>query len=215
MKRPIPTILTEAVVVGLAGGALALAANAISPRGLALSRNYFPAGTNQTAATPAPVPIPKPVEAAPSAVSTNIPTEAEELSARLRDKGLQEIKRLQVESLLHDPRALDGRVVFVDARDPEHYQNGHIPGAYQLDPYHPEREMGDVVPACQTAEQVVVYCTGGECEDADTTALLLRDAGVSAKKIFVYGGGFTEWQAAHLPLETGARNSGLAPAAGP
>ena len=45
---------------------------------------------------------------------------------------------------------------------------------------------------CQAAEQVVVYCTGGECEDSDTAAILLRDAGVPTAKLFVYGGGFAE-----------------------
>ena len=65
-----------------------------------------------------------------------------------------------------------------------------------------------VLPAAQAAEEIVVYCTGGECEDADTAAIVLGDAGVPAKKVFVYGGGYSEWTENHLTLETGARNSG-------
>jgi 3-mercaptopyruvate sulfurtransferase SseA len=65
-----------------------------------------------------------------------------------------------------------------------------------------------MLPFCQAAEKVVVYCTGGECEDADTTAILLRDAGIPSQKLFVYGGGFAEWEASRLPVETDARNSG-------
>jgi rhodanese-related sulfurtransferase len=87
----------------------------------------------------------------------------------------------------------------------------HIPGAYQLDRYHPENYLAADLTPCQNADLVVVYCTGGECEDAEYTALLLRDAGVPNQKLFVYGGGFDEWSARHLPLEQGARNSGLAP----
>jgi rhodanese-related sulfurtransferase len=201
-KSEIRSIVVEAAIVILAGAGLGLAANAVSPRGLALTRNYFPAGTNQVAGTRVPIPP------APNTEDTNEPSEAAQLSERLRGKGLQEAKQSQVVNLLHDPRSRDGRVVFVDARDEDHYQDGHIPGAYELDPYHPEKELGTVLPICQAAEEVVVYCTGGDCEDSDTAAILLRDAGVPGRKLFVYGGGFTAWQTANLPIETGARNSG-------
>lgn len=202
-KSDIRAILIEAAIVVIAGLGIGLAANKVSPRGLALSRNYFPAGANQS-----PV-APRQLQVAPVAVDTNESPAAAELSERLRDKGLQELKRSQVETLLRDPRSRDGRVVFVDARNPDDYQAGHVPGAYELDPYHPDRELGNVLPVCQAAEKVVVYCTGGDCEDSDTAAILLRDGGVPGGKLFVYGGGITEWQAAHLPVETGARNSGM------
>lgn len=189
------------VIVG--GFALALAANQFSPRGLDLSRNYFPTGTNQAAASARTRQVPA------QTAGTNAPSEADELSERLRGKGLQEIKRSQVEALLRDPRARDGRVIFVDARDEDHYSAGHLAGAYELDPYHPEKQLGTVMPACQAAEEIIVYCAGGECEDADTVAILLGENGIPGRKIFVYGGGFNEWDDAHLPLEFGARNSGV------
>jgi rhodanese-related sulfurtransferase len=205
LKPAIKAVVIEAAIVVLVGGGFALAANGLSPRGLSLTRNYFPAGANPVAAAPKPKPGPPAVVPAPAPE----PSEAAQLSERLRGKGLQELKRAQVESLLQDPRVLDGRVILIDARDQNHYQEGHIPGAYPLDPYHPEIELGTVLPLCQAAEEIVVYCTGGECEDSDTAAILLSDAGVPGKKIFVYGCGITEWEAAHLPVETGARHSGL------
>jgi rhodanese-related sulfurtransferase len=110
--------------------------------------------------------------------------------------------------LFHDPRYQEGPIVFVDARNQEHYEDGHIPGAYPLDPYHPDQQMPGVLTACQAADQVVVYCTGGDCEDADTTAILLREAGVPNQKLFVYGGGYDDWTGNRLPVEHGARNSG-------
>lgn len=203
MKSEIRTIVVEAAIVAIVGAGLALAANELSPRGLTLSRDYFPKGTN---AIPAAA---KPVQVADSPAATNESSEADQLSGRLRDKGLQEVKRSQVDVFFHDPRAQDGRIVFVDARDEDHYQEGHIPGAYELDPYHPEKKLETVLPLCEAAEEVVVYCTGGDCEDSDTAALLLRDAGVPGRKLFVYGGGFEDWEANHLPVETGARNSGV------
>jgi rhodanese-related sulfurtransferase len=140
--------------------------------------------------------------------STNQEPILNDVDQRLKDKGLQPASRARALELFHDPRYQEGRIVFVDARNGEHYEEGHIPGALQLDPYHPEQQMSGVLTACQAAEEVVVYCAGGDCEDADTTAILLREAGVPNQKLFVYGGGYTDWTENNLPVEQGARNSG-------
>jgi rhodanese-related sulfurtransferase len=198
-SRPeVKKVLCEAVLVAFIGAALAFAANAISPRGLALTRNY---STGKTGGTVSPPSNP----AAPGA--TNQPSADELLSARLKEKGLQLGGSNQVARLFHDPGYQQGIIVFVDARDDEHYQQGHIPGAYQLFPYHPENYLATVLPVCQAAEQVVVYCTGGECEDSELAAVMLRDAGIPGRKLLVYGGGITEWTS-NQPVEIGARMSG-------
>jgi len=114
-----------------------------------------------------------------------------------------------VSTLFRDPRVQDGLIVFIDARNTQHFQEGHIPGAYEFDHYRPEQSLPEVMPVCQTAEQIIVYCTGGDCEDSQFAALFLRDSlGVGKDKIFVYVGGIHEWEAANLPVETGERNSG-------
>jgi rhodanese-related sulfurtransferase len=66
-----------------------------------------------------------------------------------------------------------------------------------------------VLPACLAAQKIVVYCTGGKCEDSEFAAGTLLEAGIPAAKISVYIGGITEWTAAKLPLETGTRKSGM------
>jgi rhodanese-related sulfurtransferase len=199
-------MLLESVIVVAAGAGFAFAANELSPRGLNLARDYFPSATNPspvapTATTPAVVNPP----------STNQDSEAAETARRIKEKGLQPIDRAETERLFHDPRYQQGLIVFIDARAADHYAASHIPGAYPLDRYHPEKDLAGALTPCQNADQIVVYCTGGECEDAEFTALFLRDAGIPLQKIFVYGGGFDDWSASHLPLEQGARNSGLAP----
>jgi rhodanese-related sulfurtransferase len=108
----------------------------------------------------------------------------------------------------HDPRYAQGGVVFIDARDEQHYLEGHIPGAYEFDPYHPEKYFATVLPVCQKADLVVAYCNGGDCDDSESAAVLLRDVGIPKPKLFVYGGGITEWTTNGLPIEVGARNSG-------
>jgi rhodanese-related sulfurtransferase len=167
----------------LSGIALVFAIYLLSPQSVALADNSAVAVTNQPPATE--------------------PSEAEQISERLKEKGLQEIKRSQVEHLVRDPRYKDGRVLLVDARDEENYKEGHIPGACQLNPYQPEKSLSNVLALCQKAEQVVVYCTGGDCDDSDSTAMLLRDGGVANKKLFVYGGGFAEWELNNLPVKKG------------
>jgi rhodanese-related sulfurtransferase len=205
-RRPsaVAGVALEALVVVLAAAAFAFAANEVSPRGLKLARNYFPGGTNQTAA-PAPARNPGPQVVAEE---TNQEPGLEGAYQRLKDKGLQPITHAKTAVLARDPRFQEGLIVFVDARNEEHYSDGHIPGAYQLDPYHPEQQITGVLAACQAADEVVVYCTGGDCEDADSTAILLRDAGVPNQKLLVYGGGYFDWTANQLPIEKGARNSG-------
>lgn len=207
MARRVSTplaIVLEALLVAVMGAGLALAANQISSRGLALGRNYFPSGVAGTMA-------PARLNSSGAAPSTNSAAPANavfEVDQRLKDKGLQPISPAEVMHLFRSDSYRDGQVVFVDARSEDEYRDGHIPGAWQLNPYHPERELGDVMTPCQAAAKVVVYCTGGECEDADSTAIVLRDAGVTASNLFVYGGGYDEWTAEHHPIERGARGSG-------
>jgi len=198
--RPeVKKVILEALLVALIGAALAFAANAISPRGLTLTRNYSTGKTGGTVSAP-------PMPAAPGA--TNQPSADELLSARLREKGLQLAGSNQVVRLFHDPGYQQGTIVFVDARDDEHYQQGHIPGACQLFPYHPENYLATILPVCQAAEQIVVYCNGGDCEDSELAAITLRDAGITSQKLFVYAGGIAEWTANSMPVEIGVRMSG-------
>jgi rhodanese-related sulfurtransferase len=196
-------IFWEAVLVAALGAAFAFAANQISPLGLALTRDYFPAGTAHSV---------RPVagDRLPQATGTNSGalSPAQFLAAQMKEKGLQLIDGGQATQLFHDPRFQQNVIVFIDARDEDHYQQGHIPGAYEFDPYHPEKYFDTVLPVCQKAEQVVIYCNGGDCDDSETAAILLRDVGIPNQKLFVYGGGITEWKTSRLPVETGARNSG-------
>jgi rhodanese-related sulfurtransferase len=182
----------EVLLVAVTGAAAAFLANQLSPRGLTLSRDYFPGGI-----------APLPAESTRLGETTNSP-----LAARLQGKGLHWADRAQVERLFHDPRVAQNLVLFIDARDQDNYQEGHIPGAYEFFPYQPEKYLAEVLPLCQVAAQIVVYCAGGECEDSESAALDLQQAGIPGDKLFVYGGGITDWKAAGLAVEHGARNSG-------
>lgn len=194
--------LLEAVLVAGIGAVLAFTANGLSPRGLTLTKNYFPGarpsvtghGTgSQSVSTPGQ--------------GTN--SAAELLAARLREDGLQLADSNLVMQIYRDPRRDQDGEVLIDARDDEHYEAGHIPGAYHFDHFHPENYLSNVVPVCLTAQRIVFYCNGGDCDISEHAAITLRDSiGIPKEKVFVYGGGMAEWTANELPIEIGARNSG-------
>jgi rhodanese-related sulfurtransferase len=199
MKR----VLLEAALVLLVGLGCAWLANVVSPRGLVIRRNYFPG---------VKVSVPPPMVAtglvaiaSNSAPTTNVALVS--IKAQLEANGLALALSNQVIQLFQDPRYEMEQVIFVDARDDRHYQEGHIPAAYQFDHYRPAEYLAPVLAASQVAEQIVVYCNGGNCEDSLFAALNLREAGVALHKVLVYGGGMTEWASNGLPVETGARKS--------
>jgi rhodanese-related sulfurtransferase len=203
-RQPVRNVLLEALLVTAAGIVLAFGANLISPRGLALTRNYFPAGINRPAPAATGVGSPRDV------ANTNLPASspAQLLAVRLKEQGLQWVDGPQAAQLFHDPRFKQGNIVFIDARDEQHYREGHIPGACEFDPYYPEKYFATVLPVCQAAEQIVVYCNGGDCDDSESAAILLRDVGIATRKLFIYTGGLPEWITNGLPVEIGGRNSG-------
>jgi len=128
-------------------------------------------------------------------------------AAQIKENGLQLVDGSQAAKLFRDPRLKQNIVVFIDARDESHYQEGHIPGACEFDPYHPDKYFAAILPLCRAAEQIVVYCNGGDCDDSETAAILLRNVGIANRKLFIYGGGITEWTNDGLPVETGVRTA--------
>jgi rhodanese-related sulfurtransferase len=197
-------VLTEGLIVAACGVCLALLANAVSPRGLRLNRNYFPGST----ATPVAGSVAASTNQGQTSGVTNAGPATSALELRLQAEGISLATGATVRQLLDDPRLAQGLVLIIDARDDEAYQKGHIPGSWQLDHYHPEKYLPAVYPLCQNAQQIIVYCNGGDCEDSVFTAVVLREAGIPREKLFVFGGGITEWNANHWPVEIGQRGSG-------
>src|SRR6266576_6320998 len=106
--RNAPAVFLETALVATAGLVLALAANALSPRGLRLNRNYFPAGE-------LPARAGEPAASGPARTKGVPPADA--TRARLQQHGLQLISSNRVAELFRDSRYEQGLVVFVDARD--------------------------------------------------------------------------------------------------
>ena len=94
---------------------------------------------------------------------------------------------------------------FLDARRTNVYQQGHIAGARPFSVW--ESDVDDKVQAFfqegrDQSQPVVVYCSGGDCEDSHTLAQKLYFVGFD--NVLVYKDGFPDWQKRNLPIHTGA-----------
>lgn len=201
--------MVEAVAIGVVSLALGLGVNAVNEDGLKLSRNYF------ERLSPAPVkPIPPAVVSATSPAGpgaqdkpTTPPPVVNPAARRLLDAGVGIAHIDDVKAMIGDP--LYGSMqILIDARDDQHYQAGHIAGAYQLDHYHVDRYLPALLPVTLPADRVIIYCAGGECEDSELAAMDLIQSGVDRSKIFVYLEGYKEWSSRREPVEKGERGSG-------
>ncbi|HYC90648.1 MAG TPA: rhodanese-like domain-containing protein [Thermoanaerobaculia bacterium] len=99
-------------------------------------------------------------------------------------------------------------VLFLDARRSAAYEEGHIAGARPFSVW--EADVDDKVNALfeerqDPAEQnkpIVIYCTGGACEDSHMLAQKLW--GVQFNNVYVYKDGFPDWQKRGGAVRTGA-----------
>ncbi len=92
-------------------------------------------------------------------------------------------------------------VVILDARSPEEFAEGHIPGAKNF-PYYEFAEKASVVLKDIPCDQgIIVYCEGLECSTAEDLAFLLRENGYAQVKVF--GGGWEEWRENGMPVKRG------------
>jgi len=154
-----------------------------------------PKPTTTTTTTTAPPPAPAPATATASAPNT----------AQFKphpDKAYIEIPYSDVNAL-HAAGAL-----FLDARRTSIYEQGHIAGARPFSVW--ESDIDDKVkklyeerqdPA-QQAQPIVVYCSGGECEDSHMLAQKLW--GVLFNNVYVYKDGYPDWVAHRGAVHTGA-----------
>ena len=91
-------------------------------------------------------------------------------------------------------------VVLVETLRPEHYEQGHLPGAVHLHPDDVERRGAQVVPDRDAF--VVTYCSNVACGNSRAVAERLAKLGYT--NVRRYEAGKQDWQEAGLPLERGA-----------
>jgi rhodanese-related sulfurtransferase len=195
------SLAVDLIFVLVVGLGFSLVSNAILPKGITIGTDYF--HTEPDSTTTPPDLDQETKEQDQEAISiTSSPEE------HLRQKGLTPINLDQSKALFENEGYEFGDIIFVDARDRKHYEEGHIPGAYLFNHYWLEEFVEEVSLASEIAIQIVVYCNGGQCEDSEFAALDLIELGIEADKIHVFLGGIQDWRENKLPIELGPRLSG-------
>lgn len=98
-----------------------------------------------------------------------------------------------------------GLADFIDARNPEEYEPGHITGAFSIPPRAIQSGVPGVIEQgfLQPGDRaIVVYCEGGDCDASH----LVRDHLVHmgfGQRIFIMVDGFPAWAEAGYPTDTG------------
>ena len=88
--------------------------------------------------------------------------------------------------------SVDPGTVLIDARLPELFSRGHIPGAVNLPVSSFAKTLPPHLPRLLSARLIIVHCGGPLCDDAVDLAGRLYEKGF--KDILVYRGGLEDWQ---------------------
>jgi rhodanese-related sulfurtransferase len=97
-------------------------------------------------------------------------------------------------------------VLFLDARRSSVYKDGHIQGARSFPVWESDIDARVKALFEEGRDQrapIVVYCSGGDCEDSHMLSEKLYFVGFD--NALVYKGGFPDWQKRGLPVSKGDR----------
>ena len=92
-----------------------------------------------------------------------------------------------------------GEYVFVDARSPEDYEAGHIPGAVSLPVGQSEERLAAFLERYPPKASIITYCSGRTCQDSHYLAEFLLEFGYDNVTVFIDG--FPGWEAEGHPIE--------------
>ena len=82
---------------------------------------------------------------------------------------------------------LKNKVVFVDARDPLSFEEGHISGAINIYPDEAALLAAKLKKLVPPGSIVITYCDGPQCPLSKETAQILQSQGLPVVKVFING----------------------------
>ena len=90
-----------------------------------------------------------------------------------------------------------GAAVFIDARDPEDYESGHIQNSINI-PYDYYENYEDIINGLDDAGIYIIYCSGEECSlSIDLADYLYTEKLID--KLLIFEGGWPQWRDAEYP----------------
>ena len=93
---------------------------------------------------------------------------------------------------------LRGGAVAIDARIPELFREGHLPGAVSLPLGEADAALPELRRNIPAETILIVYCSGYGCPDSFDLALRLIEEGY--REVRVFEGGLPAWRDAGLPV---------------
>jgi len=92
-----------------------------------------------------------------------------------------------------------GQYIFVDARSPEDYEEGHIKGAVSLPVGQFDEKIAAFEERYPPQASIITYCSGRTCLDSHHLAEFLLEFGYDHVTVFIDG--FPGWEAEGHPIE--------------
>jgi len=96
-----------------------------------------------------------------------------------------------------------GKVLFLDARDPVSFYEGHIQGALNVPPGEAQNYLKQVMARARSGLAIIAYCDGVDCPLSPELARTLQGFDIPSVKVLVDGWGC--WLKAGYPIEKGGR----------
>ncbi len=98
--------------------------------------------------------------------------------------------------------AVDGGAVLIDARSPEEFAEGHIPGARNVPVRQAEKDVTLIANRFDLMTDIVLYCGSGKCEDSGRLYDIMTKL-LEYPNVRLFRGGMEAWREQGYPIETG------------
>ena len=89
------------------------------------------------------------------------------------------------------------KIIWLDVRDNEDYENGHIKGAINIE----LDDLLDNLSSLPKDKSIVIYCEDIDCGSSKAAGRMLLKNGFKQDKIRVLKAGFLGWKRSGLPIE--------------
>ena len=123
------------------------------------------------------------------------------------ERVIQGITTFSVPEVMTEPMAINLKfakylfdnksTVFIDARDPEDYDGGHIENSISI-PFDYYEDYEEVIDNLDPATVYVIYCSGDECSLSIDLADYLYNE-LLFEKVLIFEGGWPKWRDAEYP----------------
>lgn len=141
-----------------------------------------------------PLHLARPGNASP--ISPEAPGFPPEASAPVRDISSAEAQR-----------AFRLKLPFLDARRSSEFSEGHVANAWSLPVWESDLEaritIFEATTKVTSKDPLVIYCSGGDCEDSHMLATKLMALGY--RNLLIYRLGYPDWVRLGQPVERGTR----------